>query len=56
MGNGDQVVRDQYECYAHPACNQEDEIHRLVGGSSSLILEIEHFLIFPRAKRVLQEL
>ena len=44
MGDGDQVVRDQYEWYTYPVRNREDETHRLVGGSPSLILEIEYFL------------
>ena len=44
MHYGDQLVRDQYEAYPYPARNPADEAHRLVTGSPSHILEIEHFI------------
>jgi len=44
MADTDQVVRDQYEIYPYPNRNAEDEAHRLIIGSPSHILEIEHFI------------
>ena len=44
MADGDQALRDQYECYPYPARNPADEAHRLIIGSPSHILEIEHFI------------
>ena len=44
MHDGDQLVHDQYEAYPYPARDPEDEAHRLITGSPSHILEIEHFI------------
>ena len=44
MNDGDQLVRDQYEAYPYPARDPADEAHRLITGSPSHILEIEHFI------------
>lgn len=43
-GNGDGAVRAQYEAYPYPARNPADEARRLITGSPSHILEIEHFV------------
>jgi SAM-dependent methyltransferase len=42
--NGDRAVRAQYEAYPYPARDPADEAHRLITGSPSHILEIEHFV------------
>ena len=42
--NGDRTVRAQYEAYPYPARDPADEAHRLITGSPSHILEIEHFV------------
>ena len=44
MADGDDLVRAQYDIYPYPARNPEDEAHRLITGSPSHILEIEHFI------------
>ena len=44
MYDGDQLVRDQYEAYPYPARDPADEANRLITGSPSHILEIEHFI------------
>ena len=44
MRDSDQLVCDQYEAYPYPARDPADEAHRLITGSPSHILEIEHFI------------
>jgi SAM-dependent methyltransferase len=41
----DKTVRDQYEAYPYPARDPGDEARRLITGSPSHILEIEHFVL-----------
>ena len=41
---GDDTVRAQYEAYPYPARDPADEALRLITGSPSHILEIEHFV------------
>ncbi|MBT5898952.1 MAG: class I SAM-dependent methyltransferase [Rhodospirillaceae bacterium] len=41
----DQAVRDQYEEFPYPARDPADEATRLITGSPSHILEIEHFVL-----------
>ncbi len=43
--SGDDTVRDQYEAYPYPSRDPSDEVHRLITGSPSHILEIEHFIL-----------
>ncbi|MBL6952238.1 MAG: class I SAM-dependent methyltransferase [Alphaproteobacteria bacterium] len=43
-GSDDRTVRAQYEAYPYPARDPADEAHRLITGSPSHILEIEHFV------------
>ena len=43
-GGGDGTVRRQYEAYPYPARDPGDEARRLITGSPSHILEIEHFV------------
>ncbi len=45
MGDGDAKVRAQYEAYPYPARDPGDEAHRLITGSPSHLLEIEHFVL-----------
>ncbi len=42
--NGDRTVRAQYEAYPYPARDPADEVHRLITGSPSHLVEIEHFV------------
>lgn len=42
--DGDSTVRAQYEAYPYPARDPADEARRLITGSPSHILEIEHFV------------
>ncbi|MBT3495074.1 MAG: class I SAM-dependent methyltransferase, partial [Rhodospirillaceae bacterium] len=44
MADGDAKVQAQYEAYPYPAREPGDEAHRLITGSPSHILEIEHFV------------
>ena len=39
----DNAVRAQYEAYPYPARDPGDEAQRLITGSPSHLLEIEHF-------------
>ena len=43
--SGDGAVREQYEAYPYPARDPGDEAGRLITGSPSHILEIEHFVL-----------
>lgn len=45
VDGGDKAVRAQYEAYPYPARDPADEAHRLITGSPSHILEIEHFVL-----------
>ncbi len=45
MADGDASVRRQYEAYPYPARDPTDEAHRLIIGSPSHLLEIEHFVL-----------
>jgi SAM-dependent methyltransferase len=45
VGDGDAKVRAQYEAYPYPARDPGDEAHRLITGSPSHLLEIEHFVL-----------
>ncbi|MBT5522756.1 MAG: methyltransferase, partial [Rhodospirillaceae bacterium] len=40
----DNAVRAQYEAYPYPARDPGDEAQRLITGSPSHLLEIEHFV------------
>ena len=44
-------VRAQYEAYPYPARDPQDERRRLVTGSPSHLLEIEHYLFAGRIDR-----
>jgi SAM-dependent methyltransferase len=46
--SGDAAVRAQYEAYPYPPRDPADEAKRLVTGSPSHILEIDHFLFAGR--------
>ena len=45
MADGDAKVQAQYEAYPYPAREPGDEAHRLITGSPSHLLEIEHFVL-----------
>ncbi|MFP6772117.1 MAG: class I SAM-dependent methyltransferase, partial [Alphaproteobacteria bacterium] len=45
MDEADRNVREQYEAYPYPSRDPADEAHRLITGSPSHILEIEHFIL-----------
>ncbi len=45
MADGDAKVRAQYEAYPYPDREPGDEAHRLITGSPSHLLEIEHFVL-----------
>jgi ubiquinone/menaquinone biosynthesis C-methylase UbiE len=45
MADGDASVREQYEAYPYPARDPADEARRLITGSPSHLLEIEHFVL-----------
>lgn len=44
MRQGDDAVREQYELYPYPARDPKDEAKRLITGSPSNVLEIDHYL------------
>src|SRR6185312_5849324 len=46
--NGDAEVRAQYEAFPYPARDPRDEARRLVTGSPSHPLEIDHYLFAGR--------
>src|ERR1700676_4237346 len=48
MGDPDDLIRAQYEAYPYPPRDPRDEARRLVTGSPSHPLEIDHYIFAGR--------